>query len=438
MAIFGQYRLLVIGGSTAVIGAAVAGWIYSQIASPAAVAPPPPVAPAGATDQTDARAASPAPDTPQAEAPAAPPEIEPPAFDVVRVAEDGGSLVAGSALSGVAVVVRVDGAGVAETAADGAGQFVALFSLAPSEVAQVMTLEMILSSGEVVSGRDSVILAPRPVLLAAAAPSIDLAPPASDPVEPVPPQPLPSLSGDTAEGTLPELPMPAEAPLDGVVAALPETVPPATPEAVQIAQAVEPTPEAAAPVDNFILRESGEVVVLGRAPQVLQSVVVDAISYRDEGDLVISGRVRPDQGASRVQLYLDNQPVALALASSGDWAADLPAVDPGIYALRVDEIDEGGRVISRFETPFQREAPEIVVAAQARAMSAPAELPDSAAPPTPRVALITVQPGHTLWHISTEHYGEGLRYVQIFNANRSQIRNPDLIYPGQVFLLPEE
>jgi nucleoid-associated protein YgaU len=59
------------------------------------------------------------------------------------------------------------------------------------------------------------------------------------------------------------------------------------------------------------------------------------------------------------------------------------------------------------------------------------------APPAPRVALITVQPGHTLWRISREHYGEGTRYLQIYRANRAQIRNPDLIYPGQIFALPD-
>lgn len=63
--------------------------------------------------------------------------------------------------------------------------------------------------------------------------------------------------------------------------------------------------------------------------------------------------------------------------------------------------------------------------------------PPAVQPAQPRVALITVQPGQSLWRISHEHYGEGARYVQIFSANRSQIRNPDLIYPGQIFALPD-
>ena len=50
---------------------------------------------------------------------------------------------------------------------------------------------------------------------------------------------------------------------------------------------------------------------------------------------------------------------------------------------------------------------------------------------------VTVQPGFTLWQIATEQLGAGTRYVQVFEANKDQIRDPDLIYPGQVFAIPE-
>jgi nucleoid-associated protein YgaU len=50
---------------------------------------------------------------------------------------------------------------------------------------------------------------------------------------------------------------------------------------------------------------------------------------------------------------------------------------------------------------------------------------------------VTVQPGFTLWQIASERLGAGPRYVQVFEANKDQIRDPDLIYPGQVFTIPE-
>ena len=50
---------------------------------------------------------------------------------------------------------------------------------------------------------------------------------------------------------------------------------------------------------------------------------------------------------------------------------------------------------------------------------------------------MTVQPGNNLWTLARTHYGSGVLYTQIFTANREQIRDPDLIYPGQIFALPE-
>ncbi|TXM96069.1 LysM peptidoglycan-binding domain-containing protein, partial [Methylobacterium sp. WL103] len=46
--------------------------------------------------------------------------------------------------------------------------------------------------------------------------------------------------------------------------------------------------------------------------------------------------------------------------------------------------------------------------------------------------------GDSLWQISRRTYGAGDRYTVIYDANQQQIRNPDLIYPGQIFVLPGE
>ena len=49
---------------------------------------------------------------------------------------------------------------------------------------------------------------------------------------------------------------------------------------------------------------------------------------------------------------------------------------------------------------------------------------------------ITVQPGNSLWRIARKYYGKGIQYVEIFERNSHLIKDPDLIYPGQVFSLP--
>jgi nucleoid-associated protein YgaU len=57
------------------------------------------------------------------------------------------------------------------------------------------------------------------------------------------------------------------------------------------------------------------------------------------------------------------------------------------------------------------------------------------APPAGTIA-VDIQPGNNLWRIAQHSYGDGLRYTEIYQANRTQIRDPNLIYPGQVFAVP--
>ena len=49
----------------------------------------------------------------------------------------------------------------------------------------------------------------------------------------------------------------------------------------------------------------------------------------------------------------------------------------------------------------------------------------------------TVEKGDTLWKIAKQFYGDGSRYPEIFKANTDQLKNPDLIHPGQVLKIPK-
>ena len=173
----------------------------------------------------------------------------------------------------------------------------------------------------------------------------------------------------------------------------------------------------------MIADQDGVRVVQGGEDQSSSDVALDAISYDEEGEVALSGRGTP---AAQVMVYLDNAPISsTVLDSAGQWKTDLTNVDPGVYTLRIDQLDTGGKVVSRLETPFQRENRERLIE-QVAASAEPA-----------RVNVITVQPGYTLWAIARSRYGQGVLYVQVFEANRDKIRDPDLIYPGQVFQLPD-
>lgn len=167
----------------------------------------------------------------------------------------------------------------------------------------------------------------------------------------------------------------------------------------------------------------------GTAPETMARVSIDTISYSDSGDVQIAGR---GAGEGFVRVYLDNAPITTSrIAADGNWRSTLPEVDAGIYTLRVDQIDAEGEVSARVETPFKREAPERLAAAMAQSDGAGDEA--GKAP----VRRVVVQRGNTLWGIARRNYGEGILYVRVFEANRDKIRDPDLIYPGQVFTVPE-
>jgi nucleoid-associated protein YgaU len=54
----------------------------------------------------------------------------------------------------------------------------------------------------------------------------------------------------------------------------------------------------------------------------------------------------------------------------------------------------------------------------------------------PKIATMVVSPGDTLWRISRVTYGAGARYPVVYKANRVRIRDPNRIFPGQIFVLP--
>jgi len=141
---------------------------------------------------------------------------------------------------------------------------------------------------------------------------------------------------------------------------------------------------------------------------------LDTLDYDETGDVSLSGRAEP---GAEVRAYVDGELAGRSVVGpGGDWQMTLDQpVDLGLHALRVEQVDEGGQVLGRLETPFDRES---------------LQFPESAEP------LVIIQPGNNLWTIARHTYGSGVHYTQIFKANQGQIADPDLIYPGQIFVLP--
>jgi len=141
---------------------------------------------------------------------------------------------------------------------------------------------------------------------------------------------------------------------------------------------------------------------------------MDALEYDDQGRAVLSGRATP--GAT-VQIYAGNQPLATATAdAAGEWSAtSARVVGPGRVELRLDQLGKDARVVQRIVVPLAQAAAAELIPGQS----------------------YTVQPGNNLWQISRRAYGVGTRYLIIYSANLGQIRDPERIYPGQVFRVPK-
>lgn len=144
-------------------------------------------------------------------------------------------------------------------------------------------------------------------------------------------------------------------------------------------------------------------------------VSIRAVDYGQGGSATVSGRAAP--GAA-VQLYLDNVLSGRAQAGAdGTWrmVIDTPA-DADTFTLRADEVTDQGEVTARVAVPFTRG--------------------ESGMEPGPAVTSIVVQRGANLWRIARRTMGSGVAYTAIYEANKTQILDPDLIYPGQVFSVP--
>lgn len=465
----GARAAVVAAGAVFAGGVGYAVWSGNQAAVPgaAALTAAPALAQNPAPAQVELAAAEPAPALPDAAAVQAgeaavgqetlTAQAQPaPTFDLIRVEPDGQALVAGRAAPGSKIMLRLDGAEISGTSADANGDFVVLFVLDPSTVPRLLTLGSMLSGEGEVSAAAEVALAPTAAPVVVAQAMVTSAPDAV-------------------------LPVPAALPANDSA----------------ITAAISPAPATSAPPALLVTKDGVNILQTGDQP-VAQAgagdLALDTISYTPAGEVQLAGRAGV---GTVVRIYLDNAPLMeMTVSDDGRWASAMPQIAPGIYTLRVDALAGDGTVVARFETPFKRETAAALAAASQgpavvadTALAAPDQLasagdavPAAPADPAPAAEMIappnssdeqalvtadaaadpatapvqvaadaatgtpatvaqrplsiTVQPGFTLWGIASQQFGEGVMYVQVFEANKDRIRDPDLIYPGQVFVIP--
>lgn len=329
------------------------------------------------------------------------------AFDVVRVEPSGETVIAGRAAPGATVELLRDGKQYDRVVADASGLFVMTPQPLPPG-SHDLTLRFTSPDGKQGLSKQSVTVVvaadrkqrPMVALTAPDAPTVVLSKP--DEVKTASATPAAAPAGESAGAT-----------------------PPQTPAAGQ----------------------GG-----GQGAGVPTALAIETVEAEERGRLFVSGRAAP--GAT-VRLYLNDSYLASGVvAPEGRVSFTIGSgVAPGDYRVRLDHVDPvSGQVRSRAEVAFTMTGPAVASvsgapAAAGKADGSAAGRPAGAAATqasdpsnvlVPEVKTAIVMRGDSLWRISRRTYGSGVRYTVIYTANQEQIRNPDLIYPGQVFVLPGE
>lgn len=160
-------------------------------------------------------------------------------------------------------------------------------------------------------------------------------------------------------------------------------------------------------------RDGSSRILQGPGAAAQGGLSLDIVDHDDKGRMSVSGRA---PAGAKINLYLDNRLLGRATADAeGNWriSSTLPP-GKGSHMLRADQVDDKGKVQARIEAAWTRGDDFGLTGG----------------------ATVTVLQGNSLWRIARRLYGQGMAYTVIFEANRDSIKDPDRIYPGQVFSVP--
>ena len=145
------------------------------------------------------------------------------------------------------------------------------------------------------------------------------------------------------------------------------------------------------------------------------AVAPRSILWQADGSLVVSGVSR---GGVVVSAKTDRAAFGRAeVNANGEWkVAGQIDLDRARRMMRFELADEAGRVVASYELP---------VASRDLSLGLDGS------------RLVVVQRGDALWRIAYQSYGEGIKYVDIVRRNSAAIGDPDLIFPNQIFAIPE-
>ena len=322
-------------------------------------------------------------------------EATPPSFDIVRVEPSGEALLAGRGKPNATVALVDRGRVVAEARTDAGGNFVMTPpALVPGDYA------LSLREGQGAAARDS------------------------------------------KQSVVVSVPVSRRA---QVVVAMAEPGKPTT--------LLSSPPQAAVPAGTPAATTANKVT-----PSIAPSALaIRSVELENGSGLFASGTAPP---GTDVRVYLNDSRVAdVIAAAAGAWTVKVrKGLIAGRYAVRADSLKPDQSVEARVEVPFEvpaassstgdrsanaapKTAPSARLAAAGPVVGSAAEgagEPSRADVIVDELKTEIVSRDDNLWRISRKRLGHGTRYTEIYAANVTQIRDPKLIFPGQVFVLPRD
>lgn len=187
------------------------------------------------------------------------------------------------------------------------------------------------------------------------------------------------------------------------------------------------------PVGDYVIRAD----LLGADGAVLARAAVPF--EREPGESIAAVAVAPEAPEPEA-IEEDAASAQEAVAPAGEEAAEAsdpaPAETGEEVALAPEAASPQGEAEEQATAEPEAEAGTVIAAAPAAEVAEESEI---TAPPLQRVdGAVIIRRGDNLWRLSRRVYGKGVRYSTIYLANQDQIRNPDLIWPGQVFTVPRQ
>ena len=453
---------------------------------------------ANSTAAAPSPAAQPSPAKPTTAAPA-PSLASTPAFDVVRVEPSGDAVVAGRATPGAQVQLSDDGKAIGDVVANDAGQFVILpptFSPgrhplrlsakagdgAP-QVSDVVVVDVAATAASVAAAPAAT---PAPAAAKPAAPATVAAatptptPPPAASVAPAPAMSPAASAASTPAAAAASTPATVMKPTPPPAAAIVVTVAsvrPVDPAGLEAVGSAPPGAHVRLRLNNAVLAEvvagpDGEWrLTIERGVKagdyVLEAAVVDAagaVTARAESPFVYPQREAvasaapvapaaspsfPAASSPASPVAVEPAPAAVGPAASTPAAAATvastpvataePTPSPAVAAAAPTTPVASGETSQSAPAPSASDAAQPAPSAPAPAQTAGASEPPAATPSHAVVAEVlayTVVKGDNLWDLAVKYYGDGLRYADIFSANASQIHDPNLIFVGQIFVVP--